>query len=368
MLRVAAFTGGRRVPSARFRVHQHRARLAQYGIELVLFPARLGSYPPVSRALRPLWLGATLAQRMPAVVRSHGFDVTLLQREMVSTLVTLEGFTGRPRVFDVDDALWMLRGGEFAGSIAGRCDTVVCGNDYLADYFVRYNPDVSVIPTAVDAERFTPSATDRDAGPPVVGWIGTSSGHKYLYEIEDALVRVLRSRRDAVLRVVSNRAPRFARVPPTQFEYVPWQAEQEAEVIRGMTVGIMPLRDTPWERGKCSYKMLLYMACGIPVVVSPVGLNGQLLERGTIGYSAGTGEEWSERILALLGDLNRARTMGRAGREVVMESFTAEKVGRQLAGVLASVAGGVADSSVSGLSPSRPEVTPSPSPADHGLT
>src|SRR5690242_11830062 len=127
MLRVAALTGGSRVPSARFRIGQYVESLKREGIELHHFPARFGSYPPPARWARPLWLVGTVAQRLPAIVQSHCYHLTILQRELVSSLTTLEEFTGRPRVLDVDDALWLLGNGRFIDRIAAMCDAVVCG-------------------------------------------------------------------------------------------------------------------------------------------------------------------------------------------------------------------------------------------------
>src|SRR5271157_507778 len=108
-LRVAAFTGGRTISSRRFRVQQYLPYLEKLGIDVTEYVARFGSWPPTQKFRRPFWLAATLLDRIPAVVKSHGYDLTLLQREMVSTLVTLEGLTGRPRVLDLDDAVWLNR-------------------------------------------------------------------------------------------------------------------------------------------------------------------------------------------------------------------------------------------------------------------
>src|SRR3954470_5821606 len=112
-MRVAAFTGGRKISSARFRVRQYLPGLREHGIDVHEFIARFGSWPPRSAAIRPLWLGATLAQRLPAVLQSHSYDAVLLQRELVSTLVTLERLTKSPRILDLDDAVWLNRDNGF---------------------------------------------------------------------------------------------------------------------------------------------------------------------------------------------------------------------------------------------------------------
>src|SRR5580704_6450641 len=141
MLRVIAYTGGHNAPARVPRVQYYIPHLRDLGIELTECPSRAGLYPPEEyKWMRPAWGLWNLADHVPAVVRSYNYDVTLLQREMLSTFVTLEPFTKRPRVLDVDDAIWVHRGGRFARRLAGLCDHVICGNNFLAQEFSRWNP------------------------------------------------------------------------------------------------------------------------------------------------------------------------------------------------------------------------------------
>ena len=125
MIRIAAFTGGLSVPSARFRVRQYLPALRREGIEVTEFDSGFGQYPPQVRWARPFWALATLAERLPDVVMSHRYDAVLLQREIMSSFVTLEPLTTRPRILDVDDAIFLQRGGGFAKKAGG---TVRQGN------------------------------------------------------------------------------------------------------------------------------------------------------------------------------------------------------------------------------------------------
>ncbi|MGZ6970683.1 MAG: glycosyltransferase family 4 protein, partial [Thermoanaerobaculia bacterium] len=320
-LRVAALTGGRRVSASRFRVRQYIPRLRQLGVDVHEFIARFESYPPEEVYPRPLWAVATLAERLPAVARSHRFDLTLLQREMVSTFMTLEPLTKSPRVLDVDDALWLLRRGDFFRRLARRCTGVLCGNAYIADVVSRWNSRVRVLPTAVDTNRFRPPSNSGDPARPVIGWSGLPSGFPYLLSIERSLAAVLERNPDVRLRVVSRRYPPFERVPRERVEFIEWSEDVEVETIQGMTVGLMPLDETPWSLGKCSYKMLLYMACGVPAVVSPIGMNAEVLAKGPVGLGPRTGDEWTEALESLLRDPAGARRMGQAGRDVVLTSY-----------------------------------------------
>lgn len=123
-------------------------------------------------------------------------------------------------------------------------------------------------------------------------------------------------------------------MPADRVEYVPWSPESEASVIQSFDVGIMPLDDSPWARGKCSYKMLLYMACGIPVVVSPVGMNAEVLALGSCGLGATSESVWNESLAHLLEDRHARLSYGHRGREIVLNEFSITTVAPRLASVL----------------------------------
>jgi glycosyltransferase involved in cell wall biosynthesis len=336
-LRVAAFTGGEAVPS-RIRVRQYIAPLKCAGVEITEFASGAGMYPPNSRWARPAWGMWNLAEHVPDVLRSRSFDVTLLQREMLSTLVTLESFTGRPRVFDVDDAIWVHSRGSFAARLAELSDHVVCGNDFLAEKFSLWNPSVSVLPTAVDTRRFRPVSKEPLGRGPIIGWLGLSSGFRFLYAIEDALSQILVRHPHLTFRIVSDCPPRFRSIAADRVEFLRYDAASEVEHIQQMTIGIMPIEDSEWSRGKCSYKMLLYMACGIPVVVSPFGMNAEILAQGNVGLGARTGASWVECFETLLENSALRELMGKEGRRVVLDHYSVDILAPRLAQTLTSVA------------------------------
>ena len=335
MLRVIAYTGGHNAPARVPRVQQYIPYLNVLGIEVTESASRAGLYPPErgfwKRAGWGLW---NLAEHLPAVGQSYRYDVTLLQREMLSTFVTLEPFTKRPRVLDVDDAIWVHRGGGFARRLARSCDHVICGNRFLAEGFSRWNPSVSVLPTAVDTRRFIPANGSHRAGRPVIGWLGLSSGFCYLYEIEAALRDVMRNHPESVLRIISDKAPQFRVLPASQVEYVPYSREREVTDIQEMTVGIMPLDNSDGSRGKCSFKMIQYMSCGIPVVVSRLGMNAEVLQKGEIGFGAANRQDWVDALEALLASPELCARMGRAGRAVAELHYSIEVLAPRLAQIL----------------------------------
>jgi glycosyltransferase involved in cell wall biosynthesis len=336
-LRVAAVTGGECAPS-RVRVQAYIAPLKDFGVEITEFASRAGLYPPDSKWARPAWGLWNLADHVPVAFQSHRFDVTLLQREMLSTLVTLEPFTKRPRVLDVDDAIWVHRRGDFARRLAALSDHVICGNEFLAERFSSWNPNVSVLPTPVDAKRFCPATASQDGKRPVIGWLGLSSGFRFLYAIESALSELLKRRPEVVLNIVSDRPPAFSLIPPERVEFVPYSRDREVHDIQHMTIGIMPIENSELSRGKCSFKMLLYMACGIPVVVSPFGMNREVLGQAEVGLGASDSGQWVECLESLLDDESGRTRMGAEGRRVVLEKYSVDVLAGRLAETLLAVA------------------------------
>jgi glycosyltransferase involved in cell wall biosynthesis len=330
-LRVAALTGGKNVASARFRVRQLIPVLSSLGVEVHEFVPPISKYPPRWKWLRPFWGIGALVVRLPAVCKSHFYDIVLFQRELISTFVTLEPLAGRPRVLDVDDAIFIYRSGKMAARLAGLSNLVICGNNFLAERFSNWNTHTIVIPTPVDIHRFKPlcrGTTKRT----VIGWIGSSSNFKYLYHIEGVLEEIVVKFPNVYIRVIADRKPKFKGRLGDKLEWIPWSPETEVSALQDISVGIMPLQNGEWERGKCSYKMLQYMACGIPVVVSPVGMNKEVLSLGNFGLSATTQQEWKDALIKLLEmDPLEREKLGSTGRLIVEEHFSIEVIAPRFA-------------------------------------
>jgi glycosyltransferase involved in cell wall biosynthesis len=344
-LRVAAFTGGRDVASARFRLRQFVEPLSRFGITINENYSRVSSYPPPvsgasKRLVQGVWGVRSLGSRVSAVLASHRYDLTFLQREIISKHVTLEWATNGPRIFDVDDAIW-LDGGGAADRIAQLCDLVICGNGFLAEHFTRYNQNVEILPTAVDSDRFKPLEPPRTARREIViGWSGAAGGLYQLEMIAPALRTVLRAHDNVKLLVVSQKPPHLPDLPAAQVEFRQWSEVSEVADLQSMDIGIMPLPDDDHSRGKCSYKMLLYMACSQPVVVSPIGMNGEVLTLGEVGYPAGSIQAWTDSLIALVRDRDLAGRLGRNGRHVVTKHFSREILTRRLAQLMWRVSEG----------------------------
>lgn len=333
MIKVAAFSGGQSVPSARFRVRQYVKDLRTHQIDMDEYMPVVGdAYPPVGVAARLPWLTSQLAQRFKQVHAARGHQLTVLQRQMVSTVNTFEWLTKRPRLLDVDDAIWLSARFGSVPRLVRQCDGVVCGNSWLADYFSRFNERIHVVPTAVDTRLFRPARVPPGAARRFIGWIGTSGNLKYLQAIEPALLKVLAQLDDVDVLVISDKAPELHQLPASRVVYRSWSAKNEVADIQAMSVGLMPLQDSEWARAKCSFKMLQYMACGVPAVVSPVGMNSEVAALGG-ALLAQSFAGWVDALASLLRDETLRQSCGAVAREVIERHYATPVVAASLAGI-----------------------------------
>lgn len=336
MHNIAAFIQGNNNPSSRFRVLQYIKILKSFNINIDAYGGRVEAYPPQNIVLRPFWGLSRIAHCFPAVLNSYRYDLSLFQRELLSTFITLEPLAKKPRIFDVDDAIWLHKRGALNTKLLSKlCDLIICGNDFLADFFYKYNPNCVVLPTSVDTERFKPLQHNKEQL--VIGWSGSSSGFRYLYHIEPALKVIFNKFPQVKLRVIANSRPDFQNIPSDRFEFVIWSPAIEVSSIQDITLGIMPLDDSIWSRGKCGFKMLTYMACGVPVVVSPVGVNKVILNKGSVGLGPHSIDEWIDAISTLLGNPRQCNEMGAVGVQVVHDNYSVKKIAPRLAKLLTHV-------------------------------
>lgn len=341
-------------PSQRFRIEQWIPFLEERGIRVVVLPfaspvlTGLMQRPGHFFRKAPLALAAVARQTHRGAFGNLG-DVVLVHRAaaplgppVLERLLTLRG---RPLVFDFDDAIflphetetnrrlaWLKFPGK-TGTICRLSTHVVVGNAYLAEYARRFNPRVTVVPSSIDTDRYQPRTVAREVGRVVVGWMGSSTSQTYL-EMFASMLRQVAALPGVEIRVVSNRRPDLPGVPVV---WRPWSAETEVEDVAGFDVGIMPMPDTEWARGKCALKALQYMAMGVATVASDVGANREVIEHGRNGLLASTDAEWVGSLRTLTESAELRSRLGRAGRETVETRYSMRSSAAAFAEVVRSV-------------------------------
>jgi glycosyltransferase involved in cell wall biosynthesis len=326
-------------PSQRFRIEQWEPLLRERGVEITFKPfesKELNSilYKPGRMAEKLKLVGEALKRRASDVRSARGYDAVYLLREAALLGPPVFEWTlarkGVPYVFDFDDAVFVpyvspsngyLSYLKFPGKTRAICRTaahVMAGNEYLADYARAVNERVTIIPTTIDTEKYTvePRAENEV---PVIGWSGSYSTAQHLATLNTAL-RKLAERERFRLRVIG--APDF-KIEGVDVEAIPWRAATEVEDLRPFDIGIMPLPDDQWSKGKCGLKALQYMALGVPTVCSPVGVNSEIIRDGESGLLASTDDEWVEKLSGLLRSPGERARLGRAGRATVEARYSA---------------------------------------------
>ena len=290
-------------------------------------------------------------RRREVLARARHYDAVVIYREVAllgpALYERLLARAGVPIILDFDDAIWMPGAGSangvfarlhFPGKTATICRfaaAVVVGNDYLASYARRHNGNVHVVPTTIDLNQYRVQPTLDAESPLVITWSGSFSTLVHLEHMRDVL-RKLGARRKVRLRVICNRPPDRP-FEGVDTEFVPWSERDEVSAVGATHCGIMPLPDDEFSRGKCGLKALQFMATGRPVVVSPVGVNTQIVNSGVNGIVASTADDWIQAFEALAASPDLRERLGCAGRRTVEERFSAEIGAAGFARAVASV-------------------------------
>lgn len=347
---------GRLGASSRIRHYQYLPYLAEAGVETCVSPL-LGDWYIADlygeRKTNRRKVAGGYRKRFGQLLKAGDFDLLWIQREIFPWVPAwAESWIrhlGVPFLVDFDDAVFhgydlhpnpLVRFllGKKIDAFMANADLVTAGNEYLAGRArLARARRVELLPTVVDLDRYrTPHKSEgRDEDRPfTIGWIGTPSTVEYLEEVQGALAEVARQR-PVRMMVVGGSHPPLQEIPIVTH---PWSEDSEVDRICSFDVGIMPLPDRPWERGKCGYKLIQYMACGLPVVASPVGVNGTIVDHGENGFLAATPSQWIEALLTLIDNRDLARRMGKAGRQKVAREYCLQVTAPRLAGWMAEIA------------------------------
>lgn len=267
--------------------------------------------------------------------------VIVLRKTFPAALLWLLRRVSRRLVFDFDDAIFCNTDGtpsrtrmaRFA-AMARCCDHVLAGNAFLAGHAAAFNPAVTLVPTCVDIARYRVEA-DKPADTLDLVWIGSHSTRKYLAQAMPWLKGAAEKVPGLRLKIVADFDLPGCGVPTLP---VAWRADTEARELAASHIGIAPMRDDDWSRGKCALKVLQYMASGLPVVSSMAGANAETIREGENGFLVSSPEEWAVRIEMLARDAGLRQRLGEAGRRRVAADYSVEPVFERLRSVINGLA------------------------------
>jgi glycosyltransferase involved in cell wall biosynthesis len=335
--------------SSRMRFYQYLPWLEQSGIkytvsELISDELLEGLYNNGKYSKFKLML-AYIA-RVRILLLCNKFDLVWIEKEALPWFPAwIENYllrNAKCRMLDFDDAVFhnydLHRSklarfcfGHRIDNLMAKTDIVVGGNSYLAVRAKHANVTrIEQLPTVIDLNRYDLKFYELQAQVPIIVWIGSPSTLHYLDITKNAL-SALAKKTPFILRIIGGG---FIEIPGVNVQILPWTAETESDAVRGADIGIMPLYNTPWEQGKCAYKLIQYMACGLPTIASPVGANKEVILHGETGFLASTDEDWLDAATKLLADFGLRYRLGMAGRSRVEEYYCIQKTGPKLIDII----------------------------------
>jgi glycosyltransferase involved in cell wall biosynthesis len=335
----------------RFRVVQYVPALESAGVHVTISPFFTTDFFRLvyrrGHALKKTLLFAERAvDRFRTLMARERYDAIFIYREAlpIGPAIVESLFArahGLALIYDFDDAVYLpntseanraiaaLKWPRKVKSIVGRSDCVIAGNEYLAAWARAYSDTVRVIPTCVDTTKFVPRAEnvarafqasgDASGGVPTIGWIGTPTTVPYLLSLQSVFQDIARTHQ-FVLRICGAGAD--VQMPGVKVSNVPWALDTEVSLFNTCDIGVYPLSDDEWARGKCGFKAIQFMACGVPVVAAPVGVNREILRDGVNGLLAASPAEWVEKLGRLLASLPLRATLGAAGRATIEAEYS----------------------------------------------
>lgn len=341
-------------PGQRFRLEQWEPLLKQKGLEITYSPfetpeLRQFLYQKGQTAKKISMVLASMNRRRRELDSIDEFDLVYVFRE--AALLGPPWFerkiarSGKPMIFDFDDAVFVayrspsngylsyLKFPQKTGEICKLSAHVMAGNQYLADYAQEFNKNVTIIPTTIDTEKYRVVEKKENSEVVTIGWSGSFSTVQHLDTIREVFQELAKTEKFR-LRVIGT--PDY-KISGVEVESLAWKSETEIADLEKIDIGLMPLPDDQWSKGKCGLKALQYMALGIPTICSPVGVNSTIVQDGENGFIADSKAEWIAKLKKLLHSFSLRRRLGLAGRKTVEESYSAKAIAPRVFEIFESV-------------------------------
>lgn len=314
-------------PAPRYRVAQYLDYLNAQGIQtdVMTVPKSVWEWWPLSR-------------------QANNWDVIFIQKKRVRPF-WLKQLRRRSRlIYDFDDAVMFnssrhespdapVRMAQFINTVK-NVDAVIAGNSYLKSLAEPHNTRIWVVPTPIETKRYPPKG-EIESATVTLGWIGGGKSLVFLKKLSEVFDRVYDRHNSTALKIVCNDFFECARMPVIKKQ---WSEPEEVQDILSFDIGLAPLPDDPWSRGKCATKLLQCMAAGVPSVASPVGVHNEIIQEGVNGFLAGTDQEWFDKICQLVEDAQLRRRAGLAGRKTVEEAYSVNANAPKLLEIIKGVA------------------------------
>ena len=331
-------------PSQRFRFEQYVSYLKHNNFELDFFPFLSEHdfqliYQPSKFLSKLLVTIKGFCKRFFLMFKLSKYEIIFIHREatplgppifewVISKLLK------KKIIYDFDDAIWLNNTSETnkiissvkrhskVGKICSWSSKVFCGNHYLKEYAKKFNQQVFYIPTTIDTENLHNQIKKHNDGEIIIGWTGTHTTARYLKEIESILIELQKKYKFQV-NLICNKDPRISGL---EYIFIPWEKESEIDELIKFDIGLMPLSDNEWTKGKCGFKALQYMALQIPAIASDVGVNNKIISDGVNGFLTRNTNDWKEKLEELINNKELRTQFGIEGRKTIINSYSVSAI------------------------------------------
>lgn len=329
-------------PSQRFRFEQYISFLESNGFNITPKPFIDEKtwellYKPGLFIQKTVGMLKSFAKRFILLSSIHKYDFVFMHREAMQFGPPIFEFIickilKKKVLYDFDDAIWLKNHSDSnallsftkwyskVNTICGWVEQIQCGNEYLATYAKQFNSKVTIIPTTIDTIKKHNQLIDFERKSITIGWTGSHSTMHYLDFIVP-IINLLEKKYPIRFLVISDRNPNYEL---NSLEYCEWNKKSEIDDLAKIDIGIMPLKNNQWAEGKCAFKGLQYMSLGIATVMSPVGMNNQLIQHGENGFLAESEEDWILNLTKLIEDNQLRKKIGLAGHQTIQDSYSVE--------------------------------------------
>ncbi len=330
-----------RSPAQRFRFEQYLPFLKEQGFDydfsfLISEQDDKIFYQPGNFATKSYIFLKSYFKRFNDVLRANQYDIIFIQREAFMTGFTffekLFKHSRAKLVFDFDDAIWhfdvsegnkkwgWLKNPGKTAKIISLVDLVFAGNKYLSDYALHHNDHVVIVPTTIDTNEYVKQKPASDDSVICLGWSGSHTTIRHFEFAESFLKPVKEKFGDKIrIKVIGDKTYQNETLG---IRGIDWNKKDELKELNEIDIGMMPVPDDEWSKGKCGLKGLQYMALEIPTIMSPVGVNTEIINHGVNGFLASGGDEWFEIISRLIADKDLREKMGKEARKTVVEKYS----------------------------------------------
>lgn len=339
-------------PSSRYRVYQYLPFLDKEGIEYSKFPFYTDIFERIScnmfkisnilgSGFNKIYVYWGYLKRLFQILLAARYDVIFIQKDLIPhVLIQVLHTQNKNIIFDFDDAIFLsdekqkqcigrvIRPNGYikVPRILRASKKIIVGNKYLKEYCLKFNANVSVLPISIDTKRYFVKHKEKQQNL-VIGWLGSPATVFCLEILNDVFKSICKKYPSVKIMLIG--ADSFANPNKSNISIKRWNYETEINDLQEFDIGLMPMSDDEFTQGKGGCKLLQYMAVGLPSVVSPVGINREIVKEGVDGFFASDPQEWIEKISLLIEDKKLREKISQQARETVVKHYSLEKAGPQ---------------------------------------